>query len=160
MYGDPWPTKGEIDIVENWNDLSFNRNTAHVDDPKVIGDCTIVASDMSATAKSSNCYDHASGQYDYQGCSADQYGAPFGSSDGGVYALEWNSDFLKIWSWSHAATPSDVKKGLPLPLTWGLPQFMIHKCSIDKAFRDMKLVFNIDFVSKPRCSKTLTQQYS
>jgi hypothetical protein len=148
MYGDPWPTKGEIDIMENWNDLTFNRNTAHVDAPSAVGACTIVASEMSAVPESLNCYDLAAGQYNYQGCSADQPGGPFGSATGGVYALEWTSDFLKIWSWTQAATPSDVKKGTPKPTTWGTPQFLIQHCDVDKAFRDLKLVFNIDFVSK------------
>ncbi|KAI4600997.1 hypothetical protein KJ359_013162 [Pestalotiopsis sp. 9143b] len=146
MFGAPWPTKGEIDILENWNDLEFNRNTAHVDSPDVIGKCTIKSSDMTAALiESHNCYDKTPGQYDNQGCSADSPGLPFGLSEGGVYAVEWTSDYLKIWSWTRALAPLDIQLGHPLPLTWGVPDFMITDCNVDQAFQDMKLVLNIDF---------------
>ncbi|KAK6064572.1 beta-endoglucanase [Seiridium cupressi] len=151
MYGDPWPTKGEVDIVENWNDLEFNRNTAHVNDPAIIGNCTIQKSDMTASLiESANCWDGTPGQYANQGCSADAYGLPFGSSDGGVYALEITSDHLKIWSWTKALAPIDVTLGKPQPLTWGLPSFAIQDCSIEKAFFDLKFVWNIDFCGVAR----------
>ncbi|KAI0171614.1 concanavalin A-like lectin/glucanase, partial [Pestalotiopsis sp. NC0098] len=146
MFGAPWPTKGEIDIVENWNDLEFNRNTAHVDSPDVIGECTIKPLDMTARLiESTNCYDGTPGQYDNQGCSADSYGLPFGLSEGGVYALEWTSDYLKIWSWTRALAPPDIQLGNPLPSNWSVPNFMITDCNVDQAFQDMKLVLNIDF---------------
>ncbi|KAK9782518.1 putative GH16 domain-containing protein [Seiridium cardinale] len=151
MYGDPWPTKGEVDIVENWNDLEFNRNTAHVNDPAIIGNCTIQKSDMTASLiESANCWDGTPGQYANQGCSADAYGLPFGSSDGGVYALEITSDHLKIWSWTKALAPLDVTLGKPQPLTWGLPSFTIQDCNIEKAFFDLKFVWNIDFCGVAR----------
>ncbi|KAK9421543.1 putative GH16 domain-containing protein [Seiridium unicorne] len=151
MYGDPWPTKGEVDIVENWNDLEFNRNTAHVNDPAIIGNCTIQKSDMTASLiESANCWDGTPDQYANQGCSADAYGLPFGSSDGGVYALEITSDHLKIWSWTKALAPLDITLGKPQPLTWGLPSFTIQDCNIEKAFFDLKFVWNIDFCGVAR----------
>ncbi|KAI4867324.1 glycoside hydrolase family 16 protein [Hypoxylon rubiginosum] len=146
FFGEPWPTKGEIDVYENWNDLTFNRHTAHVDAPSVIGDCKIVSDGMTSTIDSPNCYDFASGQAEYQGCSASKYSSTFGSSTGGVYAMEWTSDFLKIWEWSHLLAPSDVTLGQPSPNTlWGTPSFVIKKCDVEKAFKDMKMVLNIDF---------------
>ncbi|KAH6652916.1 concanavalin A-like lectin/glucanase, partial [Truncatella angustata] len=146
MFGDPWPTKGEIDIVENWNDLEFNRNTAHVDHSSVVGDCTIKSTDMTASLiEAQNCDNYDPAQYSNQGCSADVYGLPFGSSSGGVYALEWTSDYLKIWSWTHLLTPNDITSGTPQPSNWGKPNFVIQDCNIDKAFTDMKFILNIDF---------------
>ncbi|KAI1778313.1 glycoside hydrolase family 16 protein [Hypoxylon cercidicola] len=146
FFGEPWPTKGEIDIYENWNDLNFNRHTAHVDAPSVVGDCKIVSDGMTSTIDSPNCYDFANGQAEYQGCSASKTSSTFGSSTGGVYALEWTSDYLKIWEWSHLLAPSDVTLGKPSPnLLWGTPSFVIKKCDIEKAFKDMKMVLNIDF---------------
>ncbi|KAI6092315.1 concanavalin A-like lectin/glucanase domain-containing protein [Hypoxylon rubiginosum] len=146
FFGEPWPTKGEIDVYENWNDLAFNRHTAHVDAPSVVGDCKIVSDGMTSTIDSPNCYDFASGQAEYQGCSAEKTSSTFGSSTGGVYALEWTSDYLKIWEWSHLLTPVDVTLGNPVPsLLWGTPSFLIKKCDVDAAFKDMKMVLNIDF---------------
>ncbi|XXH03554.1 metalloendopeptidase [Hypoxylon texense] len=147
FFGEPWPTKGEIDVYENWNDLTFNRHTAHVDAPSVVGDCKIVSDGMTSTIDSPNCYDFASGQAEYQGCSASKYSSTFGSSTGGVYAMEWTSDYLKIWEWSHLGTPLDVTLGQPSPnnILWGTPSFVIKKCDVEKAFKDMKMVLNIDF---------------
>lgn len=84
FFGEPWPTKGEIDLYENWNDLTFNRHTAHVDSPDVVGECIIAQDDMTSIIDSANCYDHADGQWDYQGCSASEYTSTFGSSSGGI----------------------------------------------------------------------------
>ncbi|KAH8671027.1 concanavalin A-like lectin/glucanase domain-containing protein, partial [Xylariales sp. PMI_506] len=145
MYGNPSSVKGEIDIVENWNNLDYNRNTAHVANPLDIGACTISSSGMTGTVESTNCYDQAPGQYAYQGCSADITADPYGSSTGGVYALEWTDSVLQIWSWSHASTPSDVTSGKPTPSSWGTPQFAISQCNIEEAFQDLKFVFDLDF---------------
>ncbi|KAI1446214.1 putative endo-1,3(4)-beta-glucanase [Annulohypoxylon stygium] len=146
FFGAPWPTKGEVDLYENWNDLTFNRHTAHVDSPDVVGECTLAAADMSATIDSANCYDFAQGQYDYQGCSASEYSSNFGSSSGGIYAMEWTSDYIKIWDWSRTGAPSDILNGKPVPgSSWGTPSYAIKQCNIDKAFKDMNMVLNIDF---------------
>ncbi|KAI0838621.1 glycoside hydrolase family 16 protein [Hypoxylon sp. FL0890] len=146
FFGDPWPTKGEIDIYENWNDLTFNRHTAHVDSPDVVGTCELESAGMTSTIDSPNCYDFAAGQADYQGCSASEYTTTFGSASGGIFAMEWTSDYLKIWDWPRLTAPADVLIGKPAPsLLWGTPAYIIKTCDIDKAFKDMKMVLNIDF---------------
>ena len=84
FFGEPWPTKGEIDLYENWNDLFFNRHTAHVDDPSVVGDCIIAQDEMASVVDTPNCFDFAQGQANFQGCSASDFSTTFGSSSGGV----------------------------------------------------------------------------
>ncbi|KAI1494987.1 putative endo-1,3(4)-beta-glucanase [Biscogniauxia mediterranea] len=147
LFGEPWPTKGEVDIYENWNDLAFNRYTAHVDAPSVVGECTIVSDGMLATIDSRNCYVHADGQYEYQGCSASYATETFGSSSGGIYAMEWTSEYIRTWDWTHDAAPTDVLNGKPEPSVsnWGTPRYVIKECDTEKAFSDMKLVFSLDF---------------
>ncbi|KAI0095455.1 glycoside hydrolase family 16 protein [Daldinia grandis] len=146
FFGDPWPTKGEIDLYENWNDLNFNRHTSHVDKPEVVGDCTLVASDMTAKIDSPNCYDFADGQANFQGCSASEFSSTFGSASGGIFALEWTDDFLKIWDWPRNGAPKDISSGQPAPSsTWGQPSYVISKCNVAKAFKDMKMVLNVNF---------------
>ncbi|RYP55383.1 hypothetical protein DL768_000138 [Monosporascus sp. mg162] len=145
FFGEPWPTKGEIDLYENWNDLIFNRHTSHVDAPEIVGECILVQDEMEAVIDSPNCYDFAEGQADFQGCSASQFTTTFGSSNGGVYAMEWTSEHLKIWDWERAFAPPDVKAGNPKPsAAWGKPAYVIKQCNVDKAFRDMKMILNLN----------------
>lgn len=140
MFGTPWPTKGEIDIVENWNDLEFNRNTAHTGSPEEVGSCSISAN-MTGTVTHSNCYD----PIDNIGCSAQDADGVFGSGLGGIYAMEWTSEHLAVWNWARTAAPADIAAGKPTPSTWGTPSYMIHDCDIERAFQDMNIVLNIDF---------------
>ncbi|RYO92326.1 hypothetical protein DL766_001921 [Monosporascus sp. MC13-8B] len=145
FFGEPWPTKGEIDLYENWNDLLFNRHTSHVNAPEIVGECILAQDEMDAVIDSPNCYDFAEGQADFQGCSASQFTTTFGSSNGGVYAMEWTSEHLKIWDWERAFAPSDVKAGNPKPsAAWGKPAYVIKQCNVDKAFRDMKMILNLN----------------
>ncbi|KAK7952313.1 Endo-1-3(4)-beta-glucanase [Apiospora aurea] len=137
MFG----SKGEFDFLENWNDLTFNRITAHANN----GLCTIKQSDMSASVVTNNCADIAPPQYDYQACSANSYDGVFGSDTGGVYATEWTSEYIRLWSWKVA--PDDVQAGKPDPSTWGKPMFQVSDCNIDQNFADLKFILNINFCS-------------
>jgi hypothetical protein len=75
-YNEDWPTKGDIDIYENWNGVDFNRQTLHTADDT----CTIVSTKMTDTIVTDNCF----APYD-QGCSAnDEHSGAYGSSTGGV----------------------------------------------------------------------------
>ncbi len=61
-------------------------------------------------------------------------------------AMEWTSEYLKIWDWERASAPLDVKSGSPAPSAdWGTPAYVIQSCEVDKAFKDMKMVLNLDF---------------
>src|SRR6202043_1534763 len=62
----------------------------------------------------------------YQGCgmaSKDQtgYGDGFNTAGGGVYAMEWTSDFISIWHFSRANIPADITNGKPNPGSWPAP---------------------------------------
>ncbi|KAI1344770.1 concanavalin A-like lectin/glucanase domain-containing protein [Xylariaceae sp. FL0016] len=146
FLGPDWPNNGEVDIYENWNDLEFNRHTAHVASPSKIGECTISSDGMTSEVDSANCYDFSEGQYDYQGCSASSHTDTFGSASGGVFAMEFTSEFIKIWDWARTAVPSDIQSGTPSPSSlWGTPAYMIKQCDIVEAFKNMQMILNIDF---------------
>lgn len=72
------------------------------------------------------------------------YGSPFNAEGGGVYALEWDDDDLKIWHFPRSEIPSDITAGKPKPMNWGLPQarFGGSECNADKYFYNMSLVIN------------------
>lgn len=83
----------------------------------------------------------------YEGCSTWDYEGPFGSADGGVYAVEWTSSHIKMWTWHSHQVPSDVVAGQPDPSTWTMPGLVITSsvCDIDTAFQNQSILFNIDF---------------
>lgn len=97
--------------------------------------------------ETADCAVDASGQGENQGCSTDDYTSPYGSGYGGVYATEWTGTSWKMWSWSRFNIPEDVRLGVPNPDMWGTPSFMSApgECNVDHAFRDQRLVLNIDF---------------
>ena len=61
--------------------------------------------------------------------------------------MEWKSDSIQVWSWASASVaPSDVKGANPDPTKWGKPHFSLgSKCDVARAFKNMRLVLNINF---------------
>ena len=143
MYGPGWPENGEMDIYEGWNLHEYNKITAHTSEEDA-GACNLASSGFSGTASTTNC-DVYSNEYFNQGCSTTETNGQWGKSTGGIYAMEWTDDFIKVWSWGSNA-PADVTSGTPQPTTWGTPHFALTKstCDIEKSFNTMKLVLNIN----------------
>lgn len=80
----------------------------------------------------------------YPGAST-TYGDGFNAVGGGVYAMEWASDLIKIWHFERASVPADITSGNPDPAAWGLPMgvFGGDTCDVDTYFNQMRLVINI-----------------
>ncbi|KAK7956755.1 uncharacterized protein PG986_005977 [Apiospora aurea] len=80
---------------------------------------------------------------------ATSYGDSFNAQGGGVYALEWDSDGLKVWHFPRSAIPSDIAFApltSPEPASWGPPQALFggSGCNADSFFFNMSLVININ----------------
>ncbi|KAJ4328519.1 hypothetical protein N0V84_001036 [Fusarium piperis] len=75
------------------------------------------------------------------------YGDGFNAANGGVYAMEWDSEYIKIWHFPRGAIPADIEAKRPDPKTWGLPQALFggRKCNVDEYYHDMNIVLNINF---------------
>lgn len=73
------------------------------------------------------------------------YGDGFNAADGGVYAMLWDSDYIRLWHFSRDNIPSDIDAKNPEPETWGLPDALFggSKCNVDSFFKDMSIVINI-----------------
>ncbi|KAK4700409.1 hypothetical protein P7C70_g5838, partial [Phenoliferia sp. Uapishka_3] len=72
-------------------------------------------------------------------------GAPFNGKKGGVYALQWDSNGVKVFHWLRGSIPSDVTSGKPNPSSkWGQPENFVAAggCSPFKHFTDLMLVIN------------------
>ncbi|KAK0638983.1 concanavalin A-like lectin/glucanase domain-containing protein, partial [Cercophora newfieldiana] len=142
MYGPTWPDDGEIDLYEGWHDPGFNHITAHTFDD-VAGDCILQPTLFDGSVVNTNCDINSNTWYN-EGCGVKETSGQWGNANGGVYAMEWTEDFIKVWSWP--TKPADVAAGEPDPTTWGKPHFAVTSasCNIGKAFNNMKFVFNID----------------
>ncbi|RYO76248.1 hypothetical protein DL763_010626 [Monosporascus cannonballus] len=136
-----YPAGGEIDIIEGANTAGRNLISAH-------------------TPQSSPQLHAHMGYYDlHTGCNyaspifdTTAYGDAFNAEGGGVYALEWDDEDLKVWHFPRSAIPDDiVYAGIlsPAPKTWGPPQAIFggSACDADTYFYNLSLVININFCS-------------
>lgn len=83
------------------------------------------------------------------------YGAPYNAVGGGVYAMEWRSAGIRVWSWDRTALPTDIQAVLqdngttstPDPSTWSEPMadFPNTHCDIDSHFANQSIIADIDF---------------
>jgi hypothetical protein len=75
---------------------------------------------------------------------AGSYGASFNNNGGGVYALEWTSNWLRVYFFPRNAIPLDIKTGHPNPSLWGLPTANFDSqygdCDIDANFPPQTIV--------------------
>ncbi|KXJ95544.1 family 16 glycoside hydrolase, partial [Microdochium bolleyi] len=140
-FGDPWPSAGEIDIIEGVNRDTSTKFTLHT-----ASGCSF------ANSGAGNCNAPGDGT---KGCTqpgfdnALSYGDGFNSIGGGVFATEWTSEAIRIWFFPrNAPVPGDLNSPSPDPSTWGPPaaQFLGSPgqdgCDIDSHFREHRLVFN------------------
>ncbi|KAJ5820337.1 CAZyme family GH16 [Penicillium riverlandense] len=158
------PVNGEIDIIEGVDRSHTNSMTLHA-----TRGCTINNSSFTGKLTTSDCYDHAKGQGLDDGCGISNpdtrsFGTGFNEIGGGVYATVWTSEGISIWFFGRdTGIPSDITKGTPDPSTWGLPAGRFAgDCDFDAHFKNMTMIFNIDFCSAwargvfdrdPVCSK-------
>lgn len=135
-------TKGEIDIFESVNQVTTGQYTLHTEDGcKQTNVSSMPYSD--ASVLSTNCYYKANGN---QGCAFtdsrdNTVGEGFASAGGGVHAMLWDGDgirvslldhhkfwssllmlFLQVWFFSRDSIPDDLSSGSPDPSGWDDPQ--------------------------------------
>ncbi|KAG6011828.1 hypothetical protein E4U54_007882 [Claviceps lovelessii] len=147
-YGHNWPYDGEIDIIEGVNDQYNNLVTAHTSMGCTISDT--LKSKASGTSHASTC-DVGSMNvgcgYDAPANDTTSYGDAFNAAGGGVYAMEWDAEYIKIWHFSRNQIPGDISAKKPMPEEWGLPHAIFggKSCDVDTHFKNMNLVININF---------------
>lgn len=61
--------------------------------------------------------------------------------EGGVYALSWEKDAIKVWHWQKCRAPLDIESGDPDPSTWGQPVANWIGCDFGNYFRQMNMVW-------------------
>ncbi|PHH75792.1 hypothetical protein CDD82_4280 [Ophiocordyceps australis] len=145
-YGNDWPKGGEVDILEGANTAQKNLISAH----------TTEGCSIAPPAKQNYLGEqtHVSCAVDSQnvGCGfnaakSTSYGDGFNAAGGGVYAMQWDSDDIKVWHFARNEVPADVEARKPDPTKWKLPEAVFGGagCKVDSYFKDMKLVINTNF---------------
>ncbi|KAF1849916.1 glycoside hydrolase family 16 protein [Cucurbitaria berberidis CBS 394.84] len=145
-----WPDLGEIDIIEGIHTNTINAFSVHTAEG-----CSIDGKGMFCalgTLKTLNCYIGAPGQLSNAGCgteasSPSSFGSPFNAAGGGVYAMEWTSQFIKMWFFPRNAIPTDLDgSGTVDPAGWGTPQANFQgACDFDKMFGEQRIVLDTTF---------------
>lgn len=133
----------ELDIIEG-----INLDSTSLLSLKTSQACSISQQPMTGTLRTTDCNINTGG---IVGCSIDSaspstYGTGFNSQGGGVYATEWTSDAITIWSFARNSVPADILAGTPQTALWGAPLAKFApSCRLDDSFVNQNLVMNIDF---------------
>ncbi len=146
--GPNWPYTGEIDIMEGVNLLTQNAMSLHT---SVNFTITADATTQTGSLGGTNCAFYPP-DGNGVGCGViDQrttsYGSGFNAIGGGVYAMQWTSDFIKVWFFPRSAIPADITNKVPNPSSWGLPaaDLVGPGDNIDLHFIDHAIVFDNTF---------------
>ncbi|OTB03720.1 glycoside hydrolase family 16 protein [Hypoxylon sp. CI-4A] len=146
--GSQWPAGGEVEIIEGANTAQRNLFSAHTTEG-----CSAPSDGFSGRQGRTDCSpgsDNVGCNYASPSSDTTSYGDSFNAEGGGVYALEWDSQDLKIWHFPRSTIPDNIVYAHvegPDPSSWGPPQaiFGSSSCSPDNYFFNLSLVFNINF---------------
>ncbi|KAH6626879.1 glycoside hydrolase family 16 protein [Chaetomium sp. MPI-SDFR-AT-0129] len=147
-----WPTNGEIDLMESVNQATSGTNLValHTTDSC---DMTNIRRDMAGTAGQGDCHNTTNAN---TGCTVTgppaTYGPDFNAAGGGVVALEWRVEGIRVWVFPRSGGKSSggitaVPAGkTPDPSVWGQPlaDFPATNCDVGSHFRNQSIVVNID----------------
>lgn len=155
VYGADWPNNGEIDIIEGVNTMTADLTSLHTSEG-----CIMEASgasqfsgtwEVAGTKNATNCWVDDPSQPSNEGCGinglSNSYGAPFNSNDGGVYAMEWTSSYIKTYYFPRSTIPADITANSPNVSSWGLPyaQFTLGGDCPTSHFNSMTMILDLTF---------------
>ncbi|KAI0841828.1 glycoside hydrolase family 16 protein [Hypoxylon sp. FL0890] len=146
--GANWPVGGELEIIEGANTAQRNLFSAHTAEG-----CQAPSDGFTGEQGSTDCSpsrENIGCNYASPPSDTTSYGDPFNAEGGGVYALEWDSQDLKLWHFPRSTIPDDIVYGHvvgPDPSSWGPPQAVFggSSCDPDTYFFNLSLVLNINF---------------
>lgn len=139
--GKNWPNDGEIDIIEGVNLNDYNKIVMHT-----AGTCSITETGMSGSVNATGCGEDLG----TVGCVIEgqegSYGTPFNKEGGGVYAMEWTEEYLKIWHFPRSKIPESITNGKPDVSKFGTPMALVQDdCDVAKSFKPQSFTFDVTF---------------
>jgi len=146
LCGPNWPNDGEIDIVEGVNTATTNQMTLHTS-----AGCSMSGVTQSQTGNTDstdcNANDNSNAGCGVTDPRSYSYGAGFNNNGGGVWAVEWTPNVIKIWLFPRNSIPSDISSGNPSPGGWGTPaaEFPLGSNCPSSHFADMQIVVDNTF---------------
>ncbi|KAH8177273.1 glycosyl hydrolases family 16 domain-containing protein [Sarocladium implicatum] len=150
-----WPEHGEIDVMEAINQADDgNQMTLHTSEGCKMG----VRRKQTGKALEKNC---DALENDNAGCGVegadDTFGQGFNRGDGGIMAMEWRSEGIRMWQFPRGSVPSDIADQKPNPGAWGeaLADFPSTDCNIGNHFKNQSIVANINL-----CGELTESAYS
>jgi hypothetical protein len=148
-FGDshsPWPSQGEIDVIEGIHYQGNNSMVVHT----ASAGCTCVlhhSPDLQTGEPYGNGFGCNKKAPNYYIKAEDQRRSSYGGPNfrGGVYAMQWKEEYIKIWFFPRGEEPVDSVTGRPAPHRWGLPAMHLDmkQCGLSERFREHKVVINI-----------------
>ncbi|EGX89459.1 endo-1,3(4)-beta-glucanase, putative [Cordyceps militaris CM01] len=139
-----WPDHGEVDVLEavNGGDAG-NMMTLHT-----ARGCSMRGRRrMTGQALDASCYvgDNSNAGCGVQGPAA-SFGAAFNRNQGGLMAVEWRDDGIRMWQFARDGIPADITGKKPTPDAWGTAaaDFPNTHCDIGARFTNNSIIANID----------------
>ncbi|KAK8136963.1 endo-1-3(4)-beta-glucanase [Apiospora sp. TS-2023a] len=139
-----WPKSGEIDIMEAVNKADKgNQMTLHTTD-----NCEMsVKRKMTGSVLQKDCFNETNSNAGcgVQGSDA-SYGANYNTAGGGIMAMEWRNEGIRMWQFGRSSIPADITSKKPDPSTWGMAaaDFPNTDCDMGTHFRNQSIIANID----------------
>ncbi|KAJ4988249.1 beta-1,3-endoglucanase [Stagonosporopsis vannaccii] len=140
---EPWPVKGEIDIIEGVNQNSANSFVLHTDTK-----CKVNGLGQTGRQVLSDCAYDTSGP---SGCNVldtrtNSFGTGFNTNQGGHYVTEWQAEGIKIWFFPRGTAPKSLNTNEPDTSEFGTPAASFQgDCDIEKRFMDQRFIFTNNF---------------
>jgi hypothetical protein len=139
-----WPAGGEIDIIEGVNQDLTNHVALHT-----APDCTVQPGAQTGKFDTTDCDATVDGNAGCGGYSSSfsSYGNGFNKLGGGVYAMDWRAEGIRVWSFSMGNIPSDILAGHPTTANWPLPDFEFSgpNAYIGERFDSHQIIFDLTF---------------
>ncbi|KAH8681270.1 concanavalin A-like lectin/glucanase domain-containing protein [Xylariales sp. PMI_506] len=143
-----YPVGGEIDIIEGANTAMTNLYSSHT-----LPGCSTSNTGFTGQQGPTDCgpgHNNIGCNYAAPLDDTTSYGDPFNAVGGGVYAMQWESDGIKIWHFPRNAIPYDILGApaiTPNPDNWGPPQALFGgpSCDTDTFYSNMSLVVDMNF---------------
>ncbi|KAJ5585605.1 uncharacterized protein N7459_005405 [Penicillium hispanicum] len=139
--GKEWPGDGEIDIIEGVNLQDHNEIVMHTS-----GTCSLTDTGMTGAVNATGCGEDLG----TVGCVIEghqgSYGTSFNRQGGGIYAMQWTQQFLKIWFFPRHSIPTSITKGDPDVSQFGTPMALVEEgCDVANSFKEQSFVFDVTF---------------
>lgn len=139
---------GEVDIIEGVHRADQNLISVHTSSSCNLDDKSLGMANGIAKSKFCDTSNNNVGcSYLPPSTDTASYGDGFNAAQGGVYAMQWDDEYISVWHFERNAIPADIQAKHPNPAAWGLPQgrFGGAGCDVRQHFKDMSLVLDINF---------------